>query len=193
MTTLILASASPRRQQLLNQLGYSFEIIAPDIIEEQQPHEVATAYVQRLAQEKAQVVLNQPTAKETPIILAADTLIECSGQVLEKPKDRADFEAMMALLSNNEHWVHTAVTVASAIGMTTQLISTKVTFCALTPEQIAAYWETQEPQDKAGGYAIQGLGANFIERIEGSHSAVIGLPLVETRQLLEQHQLHVLL
>ncbi len=180
---LILASASPRRQELLHQLGLSFSVQVSQVPEVRSPDEAPEAYVLRLAQAKAQAVAQQhPQA----LVLGADTTVVCQGQVLEKPRDRADGLAMLAALSGRSHQVHTAVCLRQGQHQQTHcLVTTRVQFRTITPSEAQAYWATQEPCDKAGGYAIQGKGALFITGIEGSYSNVVGLPLAETAQLLE--------
>tara|TARA_B100001094_G_C18192496_1_gene808252 strand:+ start:3562 stop:4146 length:585 start_codon:yes stop_codon:yes gene_type:complete len=184
-SVLYLASSSPRRQELLSQLGYQFKQVSPNIPEVQHHEECAQDYVKRLAQEKAQKGLELTHA--SAVVLGADTLISFKDRVFEKPKDKQDFISMMQQLSGQTHQVLTAIAVATSSSTITQLIQVNVRFCTLTELDIQYYWETQEPQDKAGGYAIQGIGGNFVESIQGSYSAVVGLPLVETRNLLAQH------
>lgn len=190
---LILASASPRRRELLAQLRDDFEVCPSNVAEQRQHGETASVYVQRLAKEKAEAVANNLNANsDTPIaVLGSDTLIELADQVLEKPQDKADFLAMMRLLSDRKHWVRTAVAVCvwhQGQILTTRVVeqATEISFGAVSKTQALRYWDTGEPVDKAAGYAIQGGAARFIKAINGSYSAVVGLPLYQTEQLLNQ-------
>ncbi|WP_279048742.1 Maf family protein [Cedecea davisae] len=182
MTTLYLASGSPRRQELLTQLGVSFERVVPGIEEQHQPHESAEQYVCRLAREKAQAGVAMVT-QDLPV-LGADTIVIFNGEVLEKPKDAGHAAQMLRLLSGNQHQVMTAVAIADANQVLETLVVTDVTFRSLSEQDIAGYIASGEPMDKAGAYGIQGLGGCFIKRINGSYHAVVGLPLVETGELL---------
>ncbi len=183
--SLFLASASSRRADLLRQMGVPFAQRPTDTDESIHANESATAYVQRIALAKAAAgikALTEPNA----VVLAADTAVVVGGQVLGKPTGRADFLRMMDLLSGQRHQVMTAVALASpAVGSRHQLVTTAVQFRALGAGEAARYWDTGEPMGKAGGYAIQGLGGVLVASIEGSHSAVVGLPLCETAQLLQ--------
>lgn len=182
MTTLYLASGSPRRQELLTQLGVSFERVVPGIEEQRQPHESAEQYVCRLAREKAQAGVAM-VAQDLPV-LGADTIVIFNGEVLEKPKDAGHAAQMLRLLSGNQHQVMTAVAIADANQVLETLVVTDVTFRSLSEQDIAGYIASGEPMDKAGAYGIQGLGGCFVKRINGSYHAVVGLPLVETGELL---------
>ncbi|EPF14027.1 MULTISPECIES: nucleoside triphosphate pyrophosphatase [Cedecea] len=182
MTTLYLASGSPRRQELLTQLGVSFERVVPGIEEQRQPHESAEQYVCRLAREKAQAGVAMVT-QDLPV-LGADTIVIFNGEVLEKPKDAGHAAQMLRLLSGNQHQVMTAVAIADANQVLETLVVTDVTFRSLSEQDIAGYIASGEPMDKAGAYGIQGLGGCFVKRINGSYHAVVGLPLVETGELL---------
>ncbi|MBU4684871.1 septum formation inhibitor Maf [Cedecea davisae] len=182
MTTLYLASGSPRRQELLTQLGVSFERVVPGIEEQRQPHESAEQYVCRLAREKAQAGVAM-VAQDLPV-LGADTIVIFNGEVLEKPKDAGHAAHMLRLLSGNQHQVMTAVAIADANQVLETLVVTDVTFRSLSEQDIAGYIASGEPMDKAGAYGIQGLGGCFVKRINGSYHAVVGLPLVETGELL---------
>ncbi|MBY6187256.1 Maf-like protein [Marinobacter hydrocarbonoclasticus] len=183
MTTLYLASSSPRRQQLLAQLGYEFETLNPDIDESPQPGEAAEALVERLARQKAEAGLAM--AKVARPVLGSDTIVVLDDKILGKPRDRADALATLSSLSGRRHRVMTAIALATVEGTRSQVVTTEVAFCALTQQQIEAYWDSGEPADKAGSYGIQGLGGNFVRAIYGSYSAVVGLPLVETRELIQ--------
>ncbi|WP_298441144.1 Maf family protein [uncultured Ferrimonas sp.] len=184
MNSLYLASTSPRRQQLLAQLGYQFDLLSPQLDETPLPGEAAADLVLRLAQGKAQAGLAL-LAGDAPVqVLGSDTIVVLDGQILGKPRDEADAKAMLRGLSGRRHQVMTAIAVATRSGCQRQLIHTEVEFCPLTEADIDAYWHSGEPADKAGSYGIQGLGGNFVVAINGSYSAVVGLPLVETKQLL---------
>lgn len=182
MTTLYLASGSSRRQELLTLLGVSFERLVPGIEEQRQPHESAEQYVCRLAREKAQAGVVM-AAEDLPV-LGADTIVIFNGEVLEKPRDTEHAAQMLRLLSGNQHQVMTAVAIADASQVLEALVVTDVTFRRLSEQDIADYIASGEPMDKAGAYGIQGLGGCFVKRINGSYHAVVGLPLVETGELL---------
>ena len=188
MEPLVLASQSPRRRELLQQIGVVFDCVSADIDESRFVEEAPSAYVRRLALEKARAV-----ALEYPQrwVLGSDTAVVCDQRILGKPTDRADAIAMLQLLSGRSHQVLTAVALYrnEKPGGEQQhilLVSTDVMFRSLSVEECERYWATGEPQDKAGSYGIQGLGAVFVERIEGSYSAVVGLPLQQTAELLVQ-------
>ncbi|MFW0767890.1 nucleoside triphosphate pyrophosphatase [Trabulsiella odontotermitis] len=182
MTALYLASGSPRRQELLTQLGITFEKVVPGIEEQRRPQESAPQYVSRLAREKAQAGVAL-TAENLPV-LGADTIVILNGEVLEKPRDGEHAAAMLRLLSGKTHQVMTAVALADSEHMLDCLVVTDVTFRVLSEQDIADYVASGEPLDKAGAYGIQGLGGCFVRRINGSYHAVVGLPLVETYELL---------
>ncbi|GGY93958.1 Maf family protein [Shewanella fodinae] len=193
MKQLLLASASPRRRELLAQLGlgsvgFSFEILATDIDETRHHGEAAATYVNRLAREKAGAGHSRWHRPES-IALGADTIVVVDDEILGKPVDAASASAMLQRLSGRSHKVMTAVAVTDGNHCESVLVATDVTFCSLNDAQITAYVATGEPMDKAGAYGIQGLGGSFISRINGSYSAVVGLPLVETRILLQKMQL----
>jgi septum formation protein len=184
--TLVLASASPRRSELLSQIGVQFEIIVHDIDETHLPAETAYDYVCRLARAKAAAVdAVEQTAAGRPV-LGADTIVVIDSHVLGKPQDAADAERMLKLLSGCEHQVMSAVCVMQGARSGLRVSTTKVRFRALSQRDIAAYWQSGEPAGKAGAYAVQGLGALFIEYLEGSYSGVVGLPLFETAELLRE-------
>ncbi|MBM7114967.1 Maf family protein [Archangium primigenium] len=181
-TQLVLASASPRRRELLGQLGLVFEVSAADIDETPTAGEEAGAYVLRLAREKARAVAaRRPGAW----VLAADTTVALDGMLLGKPQDEAEARGMLTRLSGRTHEVHTGVALVGA-RMTSVLVRTRVTFRSLGSEEIAWYAATGEPLDKAGSYAIQGKGGFLVASVEGSPTNVIGLPLGETLALLGQ-------
>jgi len=179
---LYLASGSPRRQELLTQLGVSFERIVPGIEEQRDPQESAQHYVARLAREKAQAGVAL-AAHDLPV-LGADTIVVLNGEVLEKPRDAEHAAAMLRQLSGHTHQVMTAVALADSQQTVDCLVTTDVTFRVLSDEDIQGYVATGEPMDKAGAYGIQGLGGCFVRKINGSYHAVVGLPLVETYELL---------
>ncbi|WP_313085600.1 Maf family protein [Pseudomonas sp.] len=184
MAALFLASASPRRRELLTQIGVPFTLLPVAIDEAPEAAEAPEAYVQRLAREKALAGLAQAT-DATACVLGADTTVVLNGRILGKPADRADALAMLQALSGREHQVMTAVALADAHRCVVRLVTTRVRMRTIPVAQAEAYWASGEPQDKAGGYAIQGWGAVFVSAVEGSYSAVVGLPLCETAQLLE--------
>ena len=188
--SVVLASASPRRTALLKQMNIAHTIQPADIDESPRLNETPLSLVSRLAAEKGQAVKAKLASKQTltddTVILASDTLIAFNGQSVGKPENKADAKRILTMLSGNTHEVLTAISVLNNTRQQTQVITTSVTFAALTDEQITAYWEPGEPADKAGSYAIQGIGGEFVVSINGSASAVIGLPLYETRQLLNE-------
>lgn len=183
-----LASASPRRRQLLAQIGIEFELLIPTVDETPLPNETADDYVARVAQLKATTaaaMVKQEAAEDMPI-LAADTSVINQDVILGKPKDKADGIAMLQSLSGKAHQVKTAISVVYRGKATTQVISTDVLFRELSVDEIEQYWLTGEPQDKAGAYGIQGIAGKFVKSINGSYSSVVGLPLLETEQLLKE-------
>ncbi|MFQ3788318.1 Maf family protein [Halomonas sp. A29] len=177
---LCLASASPRRRELLASIGVVVEVRSVDVDETPLHGESPEAYVVRLAREKA-VAGSRHCVLPT---LGSDTAVVCDGRILGKPADKIEAADMLRLLSGRDHEVLTAVAVTGPVGLLEVCVATRVTMRQIGEEEMTAYWATGEPSDKAGGYAIQGLAAIFVERIEGSHSAVVGLPLFETAQLL---------
>lgn len=181
---LYLASASPRRRELLALLELPFELVLPRVEERRAAHEAAVDYVCRLARDKA--LAGHAMAPRPLPVLAGDTIVVVDGEVLEKPADRADGLAMLSRLSGRSHLVMTAMALAHRGGCELTLVTTEVTFRALSASDKARYWASGEPADKAGGYGIQGLGGRFVARIDGSYSAVVGLPLVETEALLQR-------
>ena len=228
---LVLASGSPRRKELLSQLGYEFSVLVTDVEECQHAQETAEEYVKRLSLDKALAALSllkdNPSEKQHVVpssdnvvsssehvasssehvvssvdnvavdsgtvaldseivVLGSDTVVVSHGQVLEKPTDFADSKRMLTQLANERHQVMTAVSVVSEEKQRTEIIITDVWFKPLSEQEIEQYWQTGEPCDKAGSYGIQGLGGCFVTRIEGSYYAVVGLPLYETDQLLQE-------
>lgn len=181
---IALASASPRRRELLQQLGVTFELISASIDERVLPDERPDGYVSRLALAKAQLGWQRIDGRLP--VLGADTSVVIDNRILGKPVDKADFVQMMVRLAGRKHQVITAVALVTAERSWQCLVTTEVYFRAITDVEIQDYWQSGEPCDKAGGYGIQGLAGKFVERINGSYSAVVGLPLCETDQLLKQ-------
>jgi septum formation protein len=186
----ILASASPRRHELLTQAGLTFTAEAADLNEELLANEAAAAYVQRLAEEKAQAVWNahraSDTAEDPLVVLGADTCVVVEGQILGKPTDSADARRMLELLSGRTHAVLTGIAAITAKKTVRDLDITQVTFNVITDSEIGRYIASGEPLDKAGAYAIQGYAARWIPRIEGCYFNVVGLPIARTITLLAQ-------
>jgi len=198
---LILASASPRRRELLAQAGYVFEVCPAHVNEDARPGEGAIAYVTRLAREKAEAVYAQTGSEisKTPshvatlgsgardglVVLGADTTVEVDGQILAKPEDAADAARMLRLLSGRTHRVITGVAVVTARGAQVAAEVTGVKFLTLSEAEIAEYIATGEPMDKAGAYGIQGRAARWIPRVEGCYFNVVGLPLALVSTMLE--------
>ncbi len=192
-TTLYLASRSPRRVELLSQLGWACAVTPADIDETQLVGEPAAAYVQRLAQEKARAAcLILGAAHSTQPVLAADTTVALGDQLLGKPVDDEDARRMLASLSGSVHQVHTAVALVFNQKIELAWSCTNVEMMVLSEAQIEAYLASGESRDKAGSYGIQGLAAAWIKRIEGSYTGVMGLPLYETAALLRAQGLSVL-
>jgi septum formation protein len=183
---LYLASASPRRRELLAQVGLIPEVVVQDIDESRQAGEASEHYVTRLARQKAQAAMRDARCHRPLPVVAADTTVVCAGQVLGKPATLDEAREMLQLLSGRTHQVLTAVAVAQRDACEIVLVTTQVRFRTLNVAEIDAYWATGEPCDKAGAYGIQGIGAMFISRIDGSYSGVMGLPLFETLQLLRK-------
>ena len=181
---LVLASQSPRRKELLAQLGYQFCCHPADIDESVNNNEDPLTYVERMAQEKAVVTAKQLGQLTDNVILGSDTCVVFNSKILAKPKDLNDCIAILSSLSGQKHQVLTAIAVSANSRIISEVVSTDVYFKPLTKNEIIAYWHTGEPQDKAGAYGIQGIAGQFVQRIEGSYSAVVGLPLFETAQLL---------
>src|SRR4051794_20809761 len=181
---IYLASSSPRRSELLRQIGVPFEVRPADIPESQAAGESADAFVLRLAAEKADAVWRRVPADERRPVLAADTAVVLDERVLGKPADEAEAQTMLAALSGRTHRVLTAVALRCGDAPDTLLSSSEVRFRATTRAERAAYCRSGEPLDKAGGYGIQGRAAMFVEHLAGSYSGVVGLPLFETAVLL---------
>ena len=189
---LILASSSPRRQELLAQTGLRFTVAAANINEDLLPNEAAAAYVQRLAEEKAQAIWNANQAADSLddplVVLGADTCVVCDGRILGKPTDTADARRMLELLSGRTHAVLTGLAAISSGKIARDVEVTQVTFNQLNDREIAQYIASEEPMDKAGAYAIQGYAARWIPRIEGCYFNVVGLPIARTISLLAEAQ-----
>ncbi len=206
-TRFILASASPRREQLLRQLGFDPLCMAVSVDETPQLGETPVALVERLARLKAERCLQQriqageqQRAGKSIVVLGADTLIDLDGEVLGKPASKPDGLAMLKRLADREHSVLTGVCVLHVRFSAAEesppdryetCVITRVRFGSVSDEQAIAYWETGEPAGKAGSYAIQGIGAQFVAFLSGSYSNVVGLPLYETNHLLQQAGLSV--
>ncbi|MBV2130468.1 Maf family protein [Arsukibacterium indicum] len=183
---IALASASPRRRELLQQIAVPFSLVQVDVDESLHDGESPVAYVSRLARAKAQAGADQ--IHFALPVLGADTIVVVDQHILGKPADEADFSRMMQLLSGRCHQVLTAVALIGRHNSASCCVTTDVSFRQLTAADIAAYWQTGEPRDKAGGYGIQGQGGRFVSHISGSYSAVVGLPLCETDLLLRNWQ-----
>lgn len=188
---IYLASRSPRRRELLLQVGVHHEVLHTDVDESLHPGEAPAEYVIRLALAKARAAHESLPGQPGLPVLGADTAVVIDNEILGKPRDREDFLAMMERLSGHSHKVLTGV---ALVGKTeeSRLSVSKVTFRAISRQEAEAYWESGEPADKAGGYAIQGLAALFISRVEGSYSGVMGLPLFETADLLRSAHIELL-
>ena len=176
---LLLASASPRRREILACLGLEFEARGFDLDETPLPDETAADMVLRLARDKAEA-----GAPEAEVVLAADTSVVLDGEIFGKPRDGEDAVAMLGRLSGREHEVLTGVAVAWSGRIETALSRTRVRFRDIGRDEALQYWQSGEPADKAGAYGIQGLGGVFVSNIEGSYSGVVGLPVFETARLL---------
>jgi len=185
---LVLASASPRRSELLSQLGLvkgrDFIVEPVDVDEMPLTDELPDDYVQRIANKKAQASFLQQKHQNT--VLAADTTVTVEREILGKPKDFSDFKRIMSLLSGREHQVLTAVSILNHSDKVDMLSRNFVQFSVMDEQSIREYWSTEEPVDKAGGYAIQGIGARYIAGMRGSYTGIVGLPLYETAQLFEK-------
>jgi len=182
---IYLASNSPRRRELLAQIGVGFRVVAVSLDETPWPGEDAESYVRRVALEKARAGRDLVAGRSPRLpVLAADTAVVIDGRVLGKPRDREGALAMLRLLSGRTHQVLSAVALVDR-EEALALSESQVRFRPIGDAEAQAYWQTGEPADKAGGYAIQGLGALFVEHLSGSYSGVMGLPLFETAALLE--------
>jgi septum formation protein len=184
---LILASASPRRSELLRQIAVRFTILSTDIDETRLADESPEDYVARLALEKARAGYSRqdrPSDGNKLPSLGADTIVVCEGKIFGKPVDQSDAAAMLMALSGKVHTVMTAVAVSQGPCSSSRLTKTLVRFRTISQSECQTYWQTGEPQGKAGGYAIQGCGAVFVDHLDGSYSGVVGLPLSETAEIL---------
>ena len=191
----ILASAPPRRRELLTQIGLHFVVQTADVDETPLLGETPAALVERLAILKAETVWNtRRDVLNTPVlpVLGSDTLGILNGELLVKPRDVEHARQMLRQMSGQQHEILTAVALATTAGVQLAVSRSVVKFRTITDPEILAYWETGEPHDKAGAYAIQGLGAVFVENLQGSYSGVMGLPLFETAQLLAAAGIHTL-
>ncbi|WP_444940938.1 Maf family protein [Microbulbifer sp. ZKSA004] len=182
---LLLASGSPRRAELLAQIGVPFSQLSPAVVEQRQPAESPLEYIERLAHDKAVAGFQAADSPQGLWSLGADTVVMAGERLLEKPLDFADFESMMLALSGVEHSVFTAVCLRSPDRQFSRVVETRVRFRHLSKVQIADYWSTGEPVDKAGGYGIQGFGAALVEAFSGSYSNVVGLPLEAVVPMLD--------
>lgn len=183
--SIVLASASARRSRLLDQIGVRHRVVAPDIDETLKPGELAAAYVERLADGKALAVVSSCDDRLREPVLAADTAVVLGEEILGKPAGEAEGVQMLSALAGRTHAVLTAVVLWHEGRLRRALSASQVTFRAIAVEECRRYWASGEPAGKAGGYAIQGLGAVFVQRLEGSFSGVMGLPLFETATLLD--------
>ncbi len=186
---LTLASASPRRAEILAQIGVNFRASPAEIDETPKSNESAVDYVQRMALEKVNRVLK--TESYSKPVLGSDTTVVFDSIILGKPQDADDATRMLSMLSGSTHQVLTAVVVSDGTECQSLLSKTEVRFRTISIKECQTYWQTGEPQDKAGAYAIQGYGAVFVESIRGSYSGVVGLPIAETTQLLQQFNIPI--
>jgi nucleoside triphosphate pyrophosphatase len=179
---IILASASPRRAELLSAAGFDFDVVPADVDERPHQNEEPKTYVLRVARAKADQIIKLQTAQR--VVLAADTTVTVNGRVMGKPRDREDAVSMLRALSGVVHEVHTAVVMQRGGRRLEEVVTTRVRFQRLTDEEIAWYIQSGEPAGKAGAYGIQGRAARFIDRIEGSWSNVVGLPISTVYRLM---------
>ena len=181
---LILASQSPRRREILQQIGVVFEPVSVDVPEVRQVDETPMAYIARLARDKAQAGLS--CAKPQQYSLGSDTVCLLGEKVLEKPLNEAEAIQMLQMMAGKTHRVATAVCLTNGEHLAEAVSVTEVSFRQISEAECRRYWSTQEPCDKAGGYGIQGLGAVFVEQIKGSYSGVMGLPIEECYRLFKE-------
>jgi septum formation protein len=188
MTSLVLASASPRRQDLLLGIGLEFTVVPADVDESQHPDEKPVDYVERIAHDKAMAVVAKlgMGAAGSIVVLAADTTVDVDGEILAKPDDDEDARRMLRMLSGRTHQVHTAVVAWRISGLQTATVTTDVTFVELEAATIEWYLATGEHRDKAGAYGMQGAAGALVARVDGSPTNVIGLPLAETVSMLRR-------
>lgn len=187
---LYLASTSPRRRELLAQADIKFSTLDVEIDETQRPNELPTAYVERLAKEKAEAGFQSVQAEEGAVVLAADTIVVLEDDVLGKPSDQQQAQKMLQALSGRSHVVMTAFAIKTDQQIRVQRVNTTVFFRPISSKEIEWYWHSGEQQDKAGGYGIQGKGGVFVTAISGSYSAVVGLPLAEVITALHNMDIH---
>ncbi|MGH8278488.1 MAG: Maf family protein [Gammaproteobacteria bacterium] len=183
-SNVYLASRSPRRAELLRQLGLRFEVLAADADESRRPGEAIEVYVERVVDAKLSAARERNVVPRGALLLAADTVVSIDAEMLGKPRDRDEALAMLARLSGREHRVLSCVGLQASGTTRKRLVVSSVRFRRIAAAEARAYWATGEPCDKAGGYAIQGIGAAFVEHLVGSYSGVMGLPLFETAELL---------
>ena len=189
---IYLASQSPRRAELLRQIGVEYEVYVSDIDESRLASEPTDDYVCRMATSKARIAVSEIKKKQDScVVLAADTTIELDGDIIGKPADRSHCHCILQKLSGRQHHVLTAVALATTERLEFRLTRNRVRFRTLSQREIEAYCATAEPMDKAGAYAIQGKAAVFVEQLEGSYSAVMGLPLMETAELLSNAAIEI--
>ncbi|MEQ5043482.1 Maf family protein [Providencia manganoxydans] len=184
MSYIYLASGSPRRRELVQLLGHKFAILRPEVEEQWQAGETPEAYVQRLARDKSQAGVQ--IAPEDHPVVGADTIVVLNNQILEKPRNEQHAQEMLLALSGKTHQVMTSVAISDQKRTLNTLIVTDVTFRELSLDEIHDYIKSGEPMDKAGAYGIQGKGGCYVRRINGSYHAVVGLPLVETDELIQR-------
>jgi septum formation protein len=185
-----LASASPRRRELLTQIGVEYTLLHAEVDETLHRGESAADYVRRVALEKVRAGCALLPGEATAPVLGADTAVVVDGCIMGKPRHREEGIGMLLALSGRSHEVLSAVALGAG-RVAVRVSESRVTFRALTPAQCAAYWATGEPHDKAGGYAIQGRAGVFVSRLEGSYSGVVGLPVYETAELLREFGIEV--
>jgi len=183
--SIVLASASERRSRLLAQIGVRHEVVPADLDELPTPGESPASYVQRLARDKAQAGFRALGARARRPVLGADTTVVLDGRIYGKPADEEDCVAMLMALSGRCHEVLSAIALFDGVTLREELNASRVSFRSLEATECRRYWASGEPAGKAGAYAIQGLGAVFVTRLEGSFSGVMGLPLFETAALLD--------
>lgn len=190
--TLLLASASPRRRELLRQLRLDFSVLSPNIDESLKHGETVADYAYRMATEKARAAWQQANPKQATVLLSADTCGELDGELLAKPDDFSDAQRLLRRLSGRSHTIHCAFALFDGQRLQVRNVTSTVTFRPLNDDEIQRYWYSGEPCDKAGAYAIQGLGAQFVAHLDGSYSAVMGLPLFELSQALAAYNIRTL-
>ncbi|MDY7219634.1 Maf family protein [Denitrificimonas sp. JX-1] len=188
--TLYLASTSPRRRELLAQAGIDFTVLDIAIDEQQRPNELPTAYVERLAKEKAEAGFSAVEAEEGAVVLAADTIVVLEDDILGKPSSEDAAKGMLRALSGRSHVVMTAFAIKTAEEIRVQRVNTTVFFRNISSKEIDWYWQTGEQSDKAGGYGIQGKGGVFVSAISGSYTTVVGLPLSEVVVALQNFDIY---